>query len=129
MADSVSSRTRKVLKDYREETKDYEHAGDDQAYIIESILDVIEEDEQETMYKVKWFNFPLDAATLEPESNIPKFIIEYYKDRSKLGKTLPNPRIKHTKKTSSGTQYHFLTWEGEKGGQWYGEDFWLEGMT
>ena len=123
VADNVSSRTRKILKDYREEAKDHEHAGDDQAYIIESILDVIEEDGQETMYKVKWFNFPIDAATLEPKSNIPKFITEYYEDRAKLGKTLPNPRIKHTKKTSTGTQYHFLTWEGEKGGQWYGEDF------
>ena len=36
---------------------------------------------------------------------------------------MSNPRIKHTKETSSGTRYHFLTWEGEKGGQWYGEDF------
>ena len=67
--------------------------------------------------------FPVEAATLEPESNIPKFIREYYNDKTKLGKLLPNPRIKHTKKTSSGTQYHFLTWEGEKGGQWHGEDF------
>ena len=36
---------------------------------------------------------------------------------------MPNPSIKHTKKTSSRTQYHFLTWEGEQGGQWHGEDF------
>ena len=52
-----------------------------------------------------------------------RFFVEWYKDKSRLGKALPNPRIKHTKKTSSGTQYHFLTWEGEKGGQWYGDDF------
>ena len=31
VADNVSSRTRKILKDYREEAKDNEHAGDDQA--------------------------------------------------------------------------------------------------
>ena len=123
VADNVSSRTRKILRDYREGAKESQLAGDDQAYIIESILDIIETDQSEKLYRVKWFNFPVEVATLEPESALPKFITEYYKDKTKLGKSLPNPRIKHTKETSSGTRYHFLTWEGEKGGQWYGEDF------
>ena len=123
VADNVSARTRKVLKDYREDTKESERAGDDNAFIVESILDVVENEHEERMYKVKWFNFPIEAATIEPEGNIPKFIVEYYKDRKKLGTVLPSPRIKHTKKTSSGTLYHYLTWEGEKGGQWHGEDF------
>ena len=60
---------------------------------------------------------------MEPEGNIPPFIREYYKERSRLGNILPSPRIKHTKKTSAGTLFHFLTWEGEKGGQWLGQDF------
>ena len=123
VADNVSSRTRKVLKDYREKTKESDAAGDDHAYIVEAIIDIVEKEGCEREFKVKWFNFPPEAATLEPESNIPRFIVEYYKDKSRLGKALPNPRIKHTKKTSSGTRYHFLTWEGEKGGQWYGDDF------
>jgi hypothetical protein len=55
--------------------------------------------------------------------NIPKFIREFYKDKTKLGQKLPNPRIKHTKKLADGTLYHFLTWEGEKGGSWLKEDF------
>ena len=93
VADNVSARTRKVLKDYREDMKESDKAGDDQAYIVESILDIVEEDGQEKHYKVKWFNFPVEAATLEPESNIPKFIREYYNDKTKLGKLLPNPRI------------------------------------
>ena len=81
--------------------------------------------------ETRWFNFPEEAATLEPEGNIPQFIVEYYKDKSKMGKVLPSPRIKHTKKTTSGTLFHFLTWDGEKGGQWHGEGFlsWLVVMT
>ena len=75
------------------------------------------------MVKVKWFNFPVEAATVEPEINIPNFILEYFKDKTKLGKPIPSPRIKHSKKTTAGTIFHFLTWEGEKGGQWHGEDF------
>ena len=118
-----SSRTRKTLKDHRAKTKESDAAGNDQAFIIEAILDIVEEEGCEKQFKVKWFNFPDEAATLEPEANIPKFIIEYYKDINKLGKALPNPRIKHSKKASSGTSYHFLTWEGEAGGQWYVEDF------
>ena len=40
-----------------------------------------------------------------------------------LGKPLPSPRIKHTKKTTAGTLFNFLTWDGEKGEKWHGEDF------
>ena len=123
VADNISSRTRKTLKEHRAKTKESDAAGNDQAYIIEAILDIVEEERCEKQFKVKWFNFPDEAATLEPEANIPKFIIEYYKDINKLGKALPNPRIKHSKKTSIGISYHFLTWEGEAGGQWYVEDF------
>ena len=123
VADNVSSRTRKILKDYRNNTKESDEAGNDHAYIIESIMDIQENEDGDKMYMVKWFNFPEEAATLEPEGNIPQFIVEYYKDKSKMGKVLPSPRIKHTKKTTSGTLFHFLTWDGEKGGQWHGEDF------
>ena len=123
VADNISSRTRKVLKNYREELKESDEAGNDQAYIIETILDISKNDKGERFFKVKWFNYPVEAATNEPEENIPKFIVEYYNDVAKLGKPLPSPRIKHTKKTSAGTLYHFLTWEGERGGQWLGEDF------
>lgn len=103
VADNVSSRTRKVLKNYREENKESDRAGDDHAYIIESILDFEEKDDGEKMVKVKWFNFPVEAATVEPEINIPNFILEYFKDKTKLGKPIPSPRIKHSKKTTAGT--------------------------
>ena len=48
VADHVSSRTRKVLKDYREETKESELAGDDHAFIIESILEIAEDENGES---------------------------------------------------------------------------------
>ena len=91
VADNISSRTRKTLKEHRAKTKESDAAGNDQAYIIEAILDIVEEEGCEKQFKVKWFNFPDEAATLEPEANIPKFIIEYYKDINKLGNALPNP--------------------------------------
>ena len=64
VADNVSFRTRKVLKDYQEESRESELAGDDQAYIIEFIIDILVDENQETMYKVKWCNFPVEASTL-----------------------------------------------------------------
>jgi hypothetical protein len=82
----VSSRTRKILKDYRNNTKESDEAGNDHAYIIESIMDIQENEDGDKMYMVKWFNFPEEAATLESEGNIPQFIVEYYKDKSKMPK-------------------------------------------
>jgi hypothetical protein len=122
VADHISTRTRKILHDYRESTKSSEKAKDYQIFIIESILEVSEENGKK-MFKVKWFNYLEEQATLEPIENIPKFIQEYYKDKTKLGQKLPNPRIKHTKKLADGRSYHFLYWEGGKGGSWLKEDF------
>ena len=70
MADTVSARTRKALKDYREKTRESDRAGDDNAYIVESILDIIEGWDGKRLFKVKWFNFPPEAATLEPEDSV-----------------------------------------------------------
>ena len=122
--DSVSSDSRKKLKKYKNDHKASQNALDDDVYIIESILDITVNNANESIFKVKWFNFPVEAATYEPMENIPKFIIEYYKDdNDRLGKPLPNPIIKHSKKTSTGSMFYFLAWEGEKGGKWHGEDF------
>ena len=62
----MSARTRKVLKDYREDSKESDRAVDDNAFIVESILDIEEPENEERLFKMKWFNFPLEAATLEP---------------------------------------------------------------
>ena len=95
---------------------------EDHLYIVESILDITL-NEGKKMYKVKWFGYDKDSATLEPEENIPKFIREYFSDATKLGTKLPNPRIKHSKRLTNGTQYHFLTWEGDDEGSWVTDDF------
>ena len=67
VADNVSSRTRKLLKKYRDSNKEYENAGDDNAYIIETILDVQDTENGGKLFKVKWLDFPEEAATIEPE--------------------------------------------------------------
>ena len=63
---------------------------------------------------MKWSGFDEDAATWEPSQNVPKFVQAYYKkDPTRLGRKIPNPVIKHSKKVGN-TKYHFLSWEGEK---------------
>ena len=113
VVDSVSSRTRKALKNYWTQTNYCDKASDDQIFIIELILDINKENGEE-MFKVKWYGFPEDQATIEPSKYIPKFIQNYYNDETKFGKTLPNPRIKHKKKITDGTNYHFLSWVEER---------------
>ena len=49
VADNVSSRTRKILKDYRNNTKESDEAGNDHAYIIESIMDIQEDEDGDKM--------------------------------------------------------------------------------
>ena len=72
---------------------------------------------------MKWSGLDEDAARWEPSQNVPKFVQAYYKkDPTRLGRKIPNPVIKHSKKVGN-TKYHFLSWEGEKGGEWLNEDF------
>jgi hypothetical protein len=66
VADNVSSRTINILREHRNVSKASEQAHDDHLYIIEAILDITE-DNDEKIFKVKWHNFPEEAATLEPE--------------------------------------------------------------
>ena len=75
------------------------------------------------MYHVKWLNFPVSAATWEPQESIPKFIQLYYESGTNFGQTLPNPKIKNVKKAGSAV-YHLLTWENDNSvGSWVHEDF------
>ena len=95
-----------------------EKAQNDNIYIIESILQI-----RGSKWLVKWSGFDENAATWEPSQNVPKFVQAYYKkDPTRLGRKIPNPVIKHSKKVGN-TKYHFLSWEGEKGGEWLNEDF------
>ena len=63
-----------------------------------------------------WVGFGDEDSTWESEDAIPKFIQEFYLDRSKLRMKLPNPLIKYSKTLANGSKQHFLSWNGEKGG-------------
>ena len=70
---------------------------------------------------VKWVGFP--DPTWEYENGIPKFIRNYYeKNPAKLGKVLPNPKIKHSKAIGD-TVIHKLSWGDEPGAEWMSDDF------
>ena len=102
-ASSVSSRTRQQLRKYRTDTASYAEAEQDEVYIVESIMEIKSKE-----VLVKWVGFP--NPTWENENGIPKFIRNYYeKNPAKLGKVLPNPKIKHSK-TIGETVIHKLSW-------------------
>ena len=100
-------------------------------FIIESIRDVTENEKGDQFYNVKWFGYPEEACTVEPAENIPDFIKDFYSDKNNIGKKLQNPKIRTTRKldgvaplmtdpppiSSDNTTYHFLTWDGEAGGE------------
>ena len=97
-------------------------AVQDNIYVIETVLGSKVEDGVQ-FFHIKWLTFPSSESTWEPEDGVPKFIQLYYKEKSNLGKPLPNPKLKRTKKAGSET-YHYLSWEGEaSAGKWIHEDF------
>ena len=115
-ASSVSSRTRQQLRKYRTDTASYAEAEQEEVYIVESIMEIKSKE-----VLVKWVGFP--NPTWENENGIPKFIRNYYeKNPAKLGKVLPNPKIKHSK-TIGETVIHKLSWGDEPGAEWISEDF------
>ena len=122
LSSQVSKTTRMKLRDHRTATAASTDASQDNIYVIESILGTKTHDGVQTFH-VKWLNFPESEATWEPYECVPKFIQLFYQDESNFGKTLPNPKLKRSKK--AGTEvYHFLTWEGEpSASQWINDDF------
>lgn len=115
-ASSISSRTRQQLRKYRTDTALYAEAEQDEVYIVESIMKI-----KAKQVLVKWVGFP--DPTWENENGIPKFIRNYYeKNPGKLGKALPNPKIKHTKKIGESV-IHKLSWGDEPGAEWISDDF------
>ena len=122
LSSQVSRDTRMTLRDHNTATAKSTEAQQDNIYVIETIFDMKMKDDGK-YYQVKWLNFPDSEATWEPEEAIPKFIQLYFKDESKYGKQLPNPKLKRVKKAGSEV-YHLLTWEGDSSaGEWLHEDF------
>ena len=78
VADKISSNTRKTLRDFRNDSSEVDkRSGDDNAFTVESILNIRENEDGKKMYLIKWFNFPPEAATWEPQENVPRFIADY----------------------------------------------------
>ena len=62
----------------------YKEVGQGDMYVLESIEEISEDKTGHFKFKVKWVGFGQDDCTWEPESAIPKFIQEYYKDEKNL---------------------------------------------
>ena len=118
--DKINSKNKEKLKKYKR--NECPEAGEDDLFVIETILETKKTESNETSWKVKWMDYPPEEATWEDSTSIPKFIQDYYSDVSKLGTRLPEPIIKHTKVVGEN-QYHYLSWSGEKGGKWLDESF------
>ena len=75
-----------------------------------------------------WSGFPEDSSTWEPEANIQPWILEFYQQNQRnLGKPVPNPTIKYSKK-SGGETFYYLSWgksngEDQPRNKWVGESF------
>ena len=96
LSEQISNATRMKLRDHRSATTESREAPQDNIYVIESILNIKIKDDA-SYFDVKWLNFPATESTWEHESCIPKFIQLYYKDGTKFGRSLPNPRLKRVK--------------------------------
>ena len=83
-------------------------------------------EKDDSYFKVKWLGFPVEESTWEPAKNIQPWIQSYYEDDpQRLGKPIPEPRIKYTKRAGNEV-YHYLTWgggEGEPLSRWVGDSF------
>ena len=123
--DKLSKDSKRVLRDRRKLMANYKEAGQDDMYVIESIEDKKKDKSGKMKYKVKWVGFDYNDCTWESEDCIPMFIRDYYEDKSKLKAKLPNPIIKSSKTLANGSQYHYLSWGGGKGGKWLRQD-WFE---
>ena len=99
---SLSERTKKKLRDERTKAAECKDAGQDDLYIVESILKFRGKECQ-----VKWLGF--DDPTWEPRTGIPAFLRRYYEtDPGRLGQKLPKPTIKHTKKIGEHSSFPIL---------------------
>ena len=91
LAESVSSETRKKLKQYRAKsssTPGNVKIYDDNIYCIEKILK-----RSGTNFLVKFSGFPESEACWEPKVNLPTFIVKHYDNKDNIGGPLPNPTI------------------------------------
>ena len=125
LGNKVQKTTRESLRNYRKKTSKNKTAPGDNVFTVECILDS-KIKQGKKCYLVKWSEFPEAQSTWELESSIPLFIRKYYEKKENLGKILPNPLIKRSKKVGKDTIFHFLSWDGESGGTWIDENLFIQ---
>ena len=81
----------------------------DTVFIVEAVLDVrISENQKD--FLVKFAGFPFEAACWEPVQNLPRFLSEFYKNKSNLRKTIPGPAVRCTKQVGDSEIFLDLEW-------------------
>ena len=105
----LASETRRVLRDRRKTMANFKEVGQDEMFVVESIENIKKDKNGTTKYQVKWVGFGHEDCTWEGEDTIPKFIRDYYEDKTRLKLKLPNPVIKSTKTLANGSKYHYLS--------------------
>ena len=111
LAENLSQKTRDRLREYRSQSqKTNIQLPHDSVFIIQSIL-ALRKTKKGFEYSVKFAGFPETVECWEAPKNLPKFIVDYYKKETNLGKQIPGPRIKKTKHLANGTEMYIeLEW-------------------
>ena len=98
-----------MSKNHRKKTSEFKDSSQDQIYVVESLVQKKVE-KAKVYWKVKWLGFPEESSTWEPSTNIQPWIMDFYETHpDNLGKSIPDPVIKYSKK-SGGETFHYLSW-------------------
>ena len=115
LAEKISKETKGKLLSFKEKHQTSNlKLPQDSVFTVEAILNA-KNVNNDIQYLVKFAGYPISEACWEPCKNLPTFITEYYKDKSKHGSPLPTPSIKHTRKVDHNSEiYHHLEWKTTK---------------
>ena len=99
LAENLSIGTKRALR--KKQTNNYPQ---DNIFFVRALLK-----QDGDSYLVRWATLPVEEATWEPKASLPAFIVEWYgEDPKRLGKDIPQPRIKWSKVTPNYSCVHFL---------------------
>ena len=112
LAEKVTKETRQALLDFKAKNQTSNlKLPQDSVFTVETVLNA-RNNKNSIEYLVKFAGYPSNAACWEPCKNLPTFIVEYFKDKSKHSSPLPTPSIKKTKKVNNNSEvYHHLEWK------------------
>ena len=114
LAERITQETRNNLWNFRMKSQSSNlKLPNDSVFTVETVLNArIVKSNLE--YLVKFAGFSKQQACWEPVKNLPSFIVERFRDKTKFGAPLPTPSIKHTIKVDNNTEvYHHLEWKAD----------------